>query len=229
MISQPWIIFLPLFLFSYVFINFYLSMIFLASFVYFGLKALYLIGGISFNSGSMKESVLFYQKFQGKYSVQCPKLFQESCNILSKFGLTDKYEYTTFGYFTDNPKEVGEENTKAVVGIKFTPSDSDCKIHAELESFLKENKNWFRAEIPSTPMIVSKVYLVHMMFLIFAIWKYYAEFEKMKKNADFLKKMRTTPENIRGVMEVYKPSGEVDYNVPLNYHDKYLLYENTKQ
>ena len=162
---------------SYYFISVYLSYILLAGLIYFILKKLYILGSTSFSVRSLKNFTFYYKKVVGPYK-NTGKNFEEACKILSKFGLKNNgFPYSTLGMYFDDPKKVKEEECRAAVGIKFMHSTDKDVFSTELADFLTE-QGFKKIEIETTTYCSSKFEIVHKMFIIFAIFRFYKDLER---------------------------------------------------
>eukprot|EP00340_Litonotus_pictus_P001658 CAMPEP_0170515048 /NCGR_PEP_ID=MMETSP0209-20121228/1539_1 /TAXON_ID=665100 ORGANISM="Litonotus pictus, Strain P1" /NCGR_SAMPLE_ID=MMETSP0209 /ASSEMBLY_ACC=CAM_ASM_000301 /LENGTH=225 /DNA_ID=CAMNT_0010799365 /DNA_START=1 /DNA_END=678 /DNA_ORIENTATION=- len=207
---------------SYNFISVYLSYLLLAYLIYTILTDLHIVGETKFNSGTIKGSTIYYKKVKGPYKEVSPH-FEESVKVLTKFNLYGKYEYNTFGFYFDDPKEVKEEDCRAIIGIIFTPSETGMKINDDLETYLK-GENYLTSEIPPTAALVARFHLVIQISFLFAIRRFYKDLERSLCDKEFVSKMRIKPEKIPGVMELYKPN-MLEFYVPTGNQDKYKLWD----
>lgn len=215
---KVWLILIGLTLFSYFVLPNIITYLLLAATVYKILNDLHIIGESKFGLGSLKRNELYYLNLKGAYHEQ-EKTWMYVMNILKKFNLTEHYQVCSFGMYYDDPKKVKPEDCRSVLGICCTDYQS-----AELDSYLI-SEGFSKASMTQTSAIITRMSIIHPMFIGLAIKRYYKDLGRNLYDKEFLSKFRVSEvEKIPGIIEMFKKQ-TIDFYVPCGNFDKFDFYK----
>lgn len=212
-------------LISFKFLSLYLSLIILSLSIFLILRSTGIFTSIQIYTSHINSGIIYVKDYQGSYKQIGKEIYILLC-MLKKFNLENTYSIFCIDY--DNPLDVKTDKSKckASVGI-YKEKTENFETDKEIENYAKENEMVSKM-IPKTRSLRGDWKYGNFLAMIVGIKKFYLKIHEKLSDPKYCEEVNARKEEIKIAVEIYRPSGKINFNIPFENQEEFMLYKKGK-